>query len=53
MSTAATHPRNMGAHQKALPINDTEVRIENSWIQLSFLLLTILAYCTFRADVGR
>jgi hypothetical protein len=48
----------MGAHQKVLPINvllinDTEVRIENFGIQLGSLLLTILARCTFRADVDR
>src|ERR1035438_6139497 len=53
MSAAATQPRNMCAHQKVLPINDTEVRIENFCIQLSSLLLTILAYCTFRAAVDR
>src|ERR1700722_5577113 len=38
---------------RILPINDTEVRIENSWIQLGSWLLAILADCTFRADVDR
>jgi hypothetical protein len=39
--------------KKFLPINGTEVRIENSWIQLGSLLLTILADGTFRADLDR